>query len=70
MKGAIDTGDTPNPFRKYERVLPEGPCRPGHPLFADPLEAWDAQIDGQQLDRMNLLRKDQREVSSTRSTRG
>ncbi len=62
MKGATDIGDTLTLSGNMSEFFRMGPAAWATRFSLTRSEAWDALIAGQQLDRMSLLRKDQREV--------
>ena len=62
MKGAVDIGDTLTLSGNMSEFFRMGPAACATRYSLTRSEAWDALIAGQHLDRMNLLREDQREV--------
>ncbi len=62
MKGAIDMGDSLTLSGNMSEFFRMGPAAWATRNSVTRSEAWDALIAGQNFDRMNLLRKDQREV--------
>ena len=62
MKGAIDAGDSLTLSGNMSEFFRIGPAAWATRNAVTRSEAWDALIAGQNFDRMNLLRKDQREV--------
>ncbi|HET9662110.1 MAG TPA: glycosyltransferase, partial [Thermomicrobiales bacterium] len=62
MKGAVDIGDTLTLSGNMSEFFRMGPAAWATRFALTRSEAWDALIAGQNFDRMNLLRKDQREV--------
>ncbi len=62
MKGAIDMGDSLTLSGNMSEFFRMGPAAWATRNAVTRSEAWDALIAGQNFDRMNLLRKDRREV--------
>lgn len=62
MKGAVDAGDSLTLSGNMSEFFRMGPAAWATQNSVTRSEAWDAMIAGQNFDRMNLLRKDQREV--------
>lgn len=62
MKGAIDIGDTLTLSGNMSEFVRMGPAAGATRFALTRSEAWETLIAGQYLDRMNLLRKDRREL--------
>ncbi|MCO5222170.1 MAG: hypothetical protein M9947_11410 [Thermomicrobiales bacterium] len=62
MKGAVDVADTLTLSGNMSEFFRMGPAAWATRFALTRSEAWDALIAGQNFDRMNLLRKDRREV--------
>lgn len=62
MKGAIDVADSLTLSGNMSEFFRLGPAAWATRSSLTRSEAWDALIAGQNFDRMNLLRKDQREI--------
>lgn len=62
MKGAVDIGDTLTLSGNMSEFFRMGPAAAATRSALTRSEAWDTLIAGQYLDRMNLLRKDRREL--------